>query len=266
MPTPGFETDPRYGQKTLMVYAPSQVHAGPARALVLLLHGTAGSPLGALQQARNVRTFWQPLAEQEQIVLVAPTASGNSGGWLAPVTAGDRPTDYDAMAAALDFAESRYNINRNRVYVWGFSSGGHVALDIGLNQLHATLTRYRFAAFAVSAGVMEGLSCPPNDEPACRMVAETAAPFPLSTLVGDTDPLLPRARSDTKRLITAGWSIRAGTLRAAVFPGGHTILADHPEWHWRYLGQFWRAIDKTDAPDSIIVPRSGAEPAAKKSR
>jgi len=237
LPTPGFETDPRFGQKTLIVYGPSAVHAGPARPVILLLHGTAGSPQAAIQQARNVRTFWQPIAEQEQIVLVAPTASGPSGGWEAPIQLGDRPTDYDVMDAALDYAALRYNIDLARVFVWGFSSGGHVTLDLGLNVTHTELHRDRFAGFAVNAGVMEGLACPPNDAAACWLVAESAPLFPLSTMVGISDPLLPRAQSDVKRLGEAGWRFRAGWLQAGAFAGGHTILTEHPAWHWAFLRQ-----------------------------
>lgn len=244
VPTPGFETDPRYGQKTLVVYGPSAAHAGPARPLVVLLHGAAGSPLAAIQQARNVRSFWQPVAEAEQLVLVAPSASGNSGGWLAPVSLGDRPTDYDVIDAAIGWAEARYNIDRRRVYVWGFSAGGHVALDLGLNRTHATLHRGRFAGFAVNAGVMEGLACPPNDPGACLAVAEAAGVFPVSVLIGATDPLLPRTRADAKRLLASGWSIRRGTYAGGVFAGGHTVLAEHPAQHWAFLQAFRRPGDK----------------------
>lgn len=252
LPTPGFETDPRFGSKTLIVYSPSQAHAGPARPLILLLHGTAGSPFAAIQQARNVRTFWQPVAEAEQIVLVAPSASGPSGGWLAPITSSDRPTDYDAMAAALDFAAARYNINLRLVYVWGFSSGGHVALDLGLNRIHPQLNRDRFAAFAANAGVMEGLACPPNDAIACAAVAAGTPAFPLSVAIGETDPLFPRVVADYKRLVGAGWSIRAGTYRSTRFAGGHTVLSEHPDWHWQNLRQWARSVAKAPEAEPIV--------------
>lgn len=259
LPTPGFETDPRYGNKTLIVYAPSQVHAGPARPLILLLHGTAGSPLAAIQQARNVRAFWQPVAEAEQIVLVAPTASGNSGGWLAPLTAADRPTDYDAMAAALDYAALRYNIQLRHVYIWGFSSGGHVALDLGLNRLHPHLNRERFAAFAVNAGVMEGLACPPNDAPACQAVLTQAVPFPLSVAIGESDPLLSRVETDYKRLVASGWLPRLGLYRGLRFAGGHTVLADQPAWHWQNLKPWARVVAKSAEAEPQMTPAGPGE-------
>ena len=51
---PGFETLPAYAQRTYFWFVPEQAPAGPMP-LVVALHGTAGSPANAYNEARIVR-------------------------------------------------------------------------------------------------------------------------------------------------------------------------------------------------------------------
>jgi hypothetical protein len=52
--------------------------------------------------------------------------------WLVPPTSG--PSDYDMFARrSRNDLESAYNIERTRIYGWGFSAGAHVMHDLAIN-------------------------------------------------------------------------------------------------------------------------------------
>lgn len=239
---PGFESNPAYAQRRYFWFVPDAALSGPLP-LVVALHGTAGSPANAVNEARIVRDLWADAARRHGFAVLSPVAGGSRGSWVAPVAAGDAPTDYDVIAAAIADLESRFDIERARRYLWGFSAGGHVALDLVVNPLHDGFGRRQFAAVGVNAGVLAGLACSGQDELACRAALGEAFPrLPVQVLVGDSDSLGVYAAADAPRFLGAGW-VGGRNYAAETFVGGHWVGYDHPERHWDWFCRFGRVLD-----------------------
>lgn len=239
---PGFEAHPAYAQRTYFWFVPEQGPAGPMP-LVVALHGTAGSPANAYNEARIVRDLWIDAARRHGFAVVSPVAGGSRGSWIAPLAAGDAPTDYDVIGAAIADIESRFDIERARRYLWGFSAGGHVALDLVVNPLHEGFGRRQFAAVGANAGVLAGLACSGLDDVACRVALRQAFPrLPVQVLVGDVDNLRTHAEGDAPRFLGEGW-VDARSYRYEQFAGGHWVGLDHPDRQWDWFCQFGRLLD-----------------------
>jgi hypothetical protein len=78
------------------------------------LHGDEGDP------QVGIKYSWDPLwKSRKDFLLVMPKCPSSSGSWWSP---------YAPSAAWLDklmaYLPTRYNVDRTRVYVWGFSGGG----------------------------------------------------------------------------------------------------------------------------------------------
>lgn len=123
---------PGYGTHTIHLRVPASYSPTRPVPMVLALHGQAGSPSAANTAAQAVRNAWAAVADANGFIVIAPVATGGSGGWLAPPP---NPSDYSIMAAAIADVESAYNIDMSRRIGWGFSAGGHVMHDIMLERL-----------------------------------------------------------------------------------------------------------------------------------
>jgi len=239
---PGFESNPAYAHREYFWFVPA-LSTPTAMPVVVLLHGTAGSPANARNEARTIRDLWIGAAQRHGFAVVSPVAGGSHGSWIAPSTPGAAPTDYDVIAAVLSDLESHFNIERARRYLWGFSAGGHVALDLVLNPLHPGFSRRQFAAVAVNAGVLAGLACNGVSEYGCNTALQDAFPrLPVQVLVGDVDPLRTYAEGDSVRFSTRGW-VASQSFRYLEFTGGHWVELTHPDLQWDWFCQFARRLD-----------------------
>jgi poly(3-hydroxybutyrate) depolymerase len=205
---------------TFLLQVPQAYEAARAWPLVVALHGSAASPPDA---AALIRTLWQPTADLEGTLVLAPIASGNSGGW-AP--------DFDtpALACALAEVERRYDVDRARRYLWGFSAGAHYGHALAL----ANSTR--FAAYAVNAGALYGFACgqPASGYPCETLLPTVARRIPVQLRVGSNDGLESYTDGDEQRLQAAGW-VSGETLRKNKFVGGHTVGAGDVGWAWAWF-------------------------------
>ncbi len=239
---PGFESLPNYGHREYFYFVP-ELPLGKPMPLVVVLHGTAGSPLRARNEARVVRDVWIDAATRYGFAVLSPVAGGSQGSWVAPTAPADAPTDYDVIAAIVHQFEASHNIERARRYLWGFSSGGHVALDLLINPTHAGFGRRQFAALAVNAGVLAGLACNGSRAANCDSALRSAFPrLPLQVIVGDQDPLIGYAAADAPRFRAQGWT-DTRDYQLQTFDGGHWVELTHPERQWQYLCQFSRRLD-----------------------
>lgn len=238
---PGAEGDPTYGNKTYYIHVPSNYQADKATPLVVVLHGAAGSQPLAHTQAQSMRSLWTAVSDANGFIVAAPVGSdGTNGSWLVPSYLGHFPTDYDVILAVIADIQSRYNIERQRRYLWGFSAGGHVALDILLNHYSATLDGDYFAGFGVNAGVSAGLACQGLSEFACNTLFSTLDPkTPVDMHHGTSDGTvnIAFAEADRTRFNSNGW-VEGETFFWQAFNGGHTVLAAHPAEHWNNLCTF----------------------------
>ena len=206
---------PNIGARTLRLHVP-QALAPPRRLpLLIALHG-AGGPGTAPAAASFMRDAWSAAAETGGFLVLAPIASGAQGGWVPA-------QDYAILAQAIAELQQAYPLDPARIYLHGFSAGGHVAHDLGLYNADY------FAAYAVNAGVLEALAgsgAPPHAAGTRRV--------PLQVRIGQSDPLLPYTDDDRAQFLTAGWS-EPGEYQRVVFAGGHTFDAGHTQPAWEFL-------------------------------
>ena len=235
----GFENDPIYGDKIAFVYVPSTYQPAQPMPLFIVLHGTAGNPTAAIGQASIFRGLWASVAEAGGFIVAAPVASGNVGGWIAPASATDTPSDYDVVFALIQRLTRDYNVDSSRRYLWGFSSGGHVTLDIALNRFHRHLNSELFAAFGVSAGVSAGLACAGLNAALCgsEVFAKGTSKRPIDVRIGQSDPLWPRALEDRPRFLGNGW-LEGVTFFWHPFVGAHEVPSNQPLQIWNNLCSF----------------------------
>jgi len=126
--------------------------------------------------------------------------------------------------AILPMRGKLLNVERARLYLWGFSAGAHLAHGIALANTEL------FAAYAVNAGVLDAFAGADAPAMAPRRI-------PVSITIGTTDPLYPYTMTDRMRFLAAGWT-EPDTLRYATFDGPHTVLPTHPAEHWAFLQRF----------------------------
>jgi poly(3-hydroxybutyrate) depolymerase len=185
-----------------------------AHPVLVLLHGAAGSQAAVTAAAQALRTLFQPTSQAGGVILAALPAGGGQGGWV--------PGADDAfIAAALADLQAHYRIERTRVYLWGFSAGGHFGYGVALADTD------RYAALAVKAGALDAYAGPGAPGLAARRL-------PVAIRTGSSDPLLPYARLDRDRFIAAGWQLGLD-LDYGEPPGGHTIDAADAQAAWAGL-------------------------------
>lgn len=242
---PGFENDPIYGSKPAFLYIPSSYQPTRPIALFILLHGTAGTPTLAIGQASTFRGLWASAAEAGGFIVAAPVASGTVGGWIAPVNEIDTPSDYAVIYALSERLARDYNIDRDRRYLWGFSSGGHVAIDIALNRSHRQINGDYFAGFSVNAGVSAGLACAGMSAELCSALVFGGGHNhrPFDVRIGQSDSLLSRTLEDRSRFLNNGWN-EGLTFFWQPFSGGHTVLSNQPLQIWNNLCGFHNGTGK----------------------
>jgi len=213
------------GLQTYYLYLPSNYtpnHSWPA---ILVLHG-AGGPGTSDFYAQQVRSDWSSAAATQGFVVISTVGTNASGGW-------SPSSDVPIMAAELDDAAAKYNIDADRIYLWGFSAGAHLAHAIALNN-----TDY-FAAYGVSAGGLTQFACTDDGSipPSCNaLLGGAPRKIPVDIHLGDSDPLYTTygAGNDPMRFENNGWVLN-GDLYYTLFPGGHTYTIPQLSDIWRNL-------------------------------
>lgn len=221
------------GTRSYYLYLPASYAPAQSRPLLLALHGAGGAGT-APTAAQQVRNNWAGIADAAGVVIVAPVGSGSSGGWVLgePLGVGD---DVAMMFAVIADAQLAYNIEGSRLYLWGYSAGGHVAHAVALGH---TAT---FAAYGVSAGVLRAATCSiPNYPPApdcASYLAGTLPKIPVDVHVGTSDSLYAEAQADRTRFLNGGWALDR-TLYFVPFTGGHTYTLAQLGEIWNHLCPF----------------------------
>ncbi|MHC4932639.1 MAG: carboxylesterase family protein, partial [Planctomycetota bacterium] len=95
---------------------------------------------GAGADGRDEYRRWQGLADALDMIVVAPSESGENDGYAFT------PRERTAGLEALRWARRRFNIDERRVHLTGISRGGHMTWDLGLRHPD------RFASLAPMVG------------------------------------------------------------------------------------------------------------------
>src|SRR5581483_8436112 len=111
------------GTQTYYLHIPLHYKPNHPWPLVVALHG-AGGPNTSDVYARTVRSDWGGVGEAGGFLVIAPVGTDSTGGgWIEPGAGGEGPSDYDIVAAAIADTEAAYNVDLDRVYLWGYSAG-----------------------------------------------------------------------------------------------------------------------------------------------
>jgi predicted esterase len=108
--------------KEALLYVPQTYSPDKPLPFVLLLHGAGGNATHGLW-------LLQQLAEQHQIILLAPSSQGNT--WDI-IEAGVFNLDVLFINQALEMVASNYTLDDKRFGIGGFSDGASYALSLGL--------------------------------------------------------------------------------------------------------------------------------------
>lgn len=203
------------GQRSVRLHVPSAIQPPRRAPLLIALHGAAGAG-NAPPAAGFMRDAWSATADLGGFIVLAPISSGAQGGWVPSL-------DYPILAQAIAEVRARYPLDARRLYLHGYSAGGHVAHDLGLYNPDY------FAAYAVNAGVLQALA-----GASAPSYAATLRRIPAQVRIGDTDTLLPYTVDDRSRFLAAGWS-EPGDYQRVVFAGGHSFDASHTGPAWDFL-------------------------------
>ena len=189
----------REGCRSYAIYIPSAYTPGRPLPLHLSLHGNGGfaeAQIGDIPKNDGTGTTaadnsglegrYNQLAEQHYFAVVYPNGSINGQGttvngrdWNDCRVSEPNSTADDVafIANVLDDIERTLQVDRNRIYVHGYSNGAMMTL-----RLYAELGE-RFTAFATTAG-----NQPRDDQTDC---AEPVVRKPLYMVFGDLDTIVP---------------------------------------------------------------------------
>ena len=208
-----------------LLYVPPGYRHGRPAALLVALHGAPGSAAQVPAAADALRDAWKPTADAGGFLVLAPLASGASGGWSPSI-------DGPLLGAAIDDVRAAYSVDPGRILLWGFSAGGHWGYDLALRNPDL------FAGFGAQAGALQAYACDTAGAPGCASLLASVSPrLPIMLRVGSQDPLRSYVAADRQRLAQAGW-VGGDTLDAAEFPGGHTYAPAELGQAWAFLCRF----------------------------
>jgi hypothetical protein len=238
------------GTQTYFLYVPANYTPNRPWPFVLALHGYVPYPD---TYAQTTRDDWITAASAGGFIVAAPmahdviydsTCQCNGVSWLLPPSS--FATDYDEFAAVLADVESVYNIERTRIYGWGFSAGGHVMHDLAVNTYSTAFNASTMAAYGASSGVLEALACAGLSNAQCQqLLANLPRRIPVDIHIGNNDTqLLPYAQNDQVLFENAGWQDQGNPpyqLYYSIFVGGHTYTIPQ-------LGDIWHNL----CPNAVV--------------
>jgi len=101
----------------ILVFVPETYRADQPHAMLLALHGAGGHGSSALRT-------WQQVAEEQNLILVAPTEAGANGGYAFA------ERERLNILAVLRWTRRHLNIDERRIHLTGISRGGHACWDL----------------------------------------------------------------------------------------------------------------------------------------
>jgi polyhydroxybutyrate depolymerase len=158
-----------------VIHVPAGLPAGAHAPLVIALHASGGTPASF-----ETKSGWDAVADRNRFIVAYL-------GSAAP--AWKDPSNVSYIASEIAAIERAHRIDRNRIYVTGFSAGGYISYFAGC-RLGATIA----AIGVVSAGMRSQRCAPPH-------------PVSELTLIGTHDiiPLTGTARFPSQAAVASLW-------------------------------------------------------------
>src|ERR1051325_3935287 len=198
-------------KRSFYLFVPENLTAEERVPLLLVFHGSGRNGLSLVEK-------WTDLAAKERFI-VGGLDSLESSHWS---TAADNP---GVVRDLVEMLESKYSIDRRRVYLFGHSAGAVFAIDLSMIE-----SEY-FAATAVHAGAWRA-----KDE--FEMIKSARRKIPLAIWVGSRDPFFSIAdvRATRDALIANGFAVAVTEI-----PGHDHFYYDLApkinESAWKFLKQ-----------------------------
>jgi poly(3-hydroxybutyrate) depolymerase len=191
------------------VYAPASYDKNVGHAVVVLMHGQDSDGVPELN------ALWKPIADSEQLVLVAPrgsrpstTGNANVGNWAT--------ADLELVLEVMTDVDACYNVLTKKHVLWGFSAGTFYGYLLGIAAAD------RFSGLAM--GGANTSFARQNDYPPSKATWK----IPVSHVHGKTDfNAISLTRQDKTDFEAAG---HVFTLHE--HDGGHTISPAQVKMQW----------------------------------
>ncbi|MEO8505730.1 MAG: PHB depolymerase family esterase [Acidobacteriota bacterium] len=171
-------------RRSYLVHVPAGYRAAAPLPLVVLLHGAFSTA-----KQLEAQSGFSRLADRAGFIAAYPNGIGLFGAlrhWNSGHCCGkarkDGIDDVGFVATVIDQVAARLGVDRDRIYVVGYSNGGMLA-----HRFAAERSRL-VAATAVVSGTIGGTAAP--NEPEWR-IADAQAPVPMLILHGRADPNVP---------------------------------------------------------------------------
>lgn len=162
-------------------YIPEDYNPDEKYGLVVYLH-----PTGDVMEA-SLSKVWKPICERRGLIFVAPKSKELAAGW--------NPSEAQFVKELTEHFLEKYSIDKSRVVIHGFGSGGTFALHMAFKE-----RALYHGALVFSAGAREP---PPDNDPEHRLQFHFAS--------GDSDPM------------HGGVVLTVNVLRGMKYPVVHTI-------------------------------------------
>lgn len=162
---------------------------GEPAPVVILFHGSG-------RNGRDMLAPWQEIAKREGLVLIAPDA-GDSQTWSM------RHDGVDFLEAVLADAAGQYEVDRDRMFLFGHSAGANMALMLALRPPAGV------RAVVAHAGAVFAPDLPDGD-------------LPVRIYIGDKDRLFPLEKVRQT----------ASLLAAAGHPTDLVVIPGHDHWFY----------------------------------
>lgn len=101
----------------ILVHLPRDYDHATPHPMVVVLHGAGGSGLGSM----NAYRAW---SDRLGLICICPTEAGSNQGYTG------QPRERHSVLETVRWARRRYHVDPNRVFVMGWSRGGHLTWDL----------------------------------------------------------------------------------------------------------------------------------------
>ena len=148
----------------------------------------------------------------------------------------ESPSDYDVFAAVLAQVESSYNIDRTRIYGWGFSAGGSVMHALGLTSDSDAFNNASMAAYASQSGPLAGDLCAGLSGTQCNAILD-AAPrkIPVAMVVATGEGAYSYVVDDDNRFVAQGWTANGNVFLNTFNSSVHDYSTTTIQLAWGHL-------------------------------
>jgi serine protease Do len=171
--------------ETCRVYLPPSHAAGRPAGVILWLHAPGEQPTDDLFRE------WQSTCDRDGLIFVAPTAT-DASRW--------ERTELEYLRRLSERVLAEYQVDRNRVVVYGEEGGGAMAY------LLALVSRDLFTGVATSAASLPRTVDPPKTDPTARLAVFAGLP--------NNESRLAQMELGLKKLADAGYPVTAYTIAA----------------------------------------------------